>query len=274
MNTRWNIRISLVALLLLTSFSLKGEELKPNLALRVGEELNYKVKYSIMTLGSLNFKILGRDTLHGRPVYHCILYINSDVPFVTIHDIYESWMDEEIYSHRFFAYERKKNYTLFTSYDIDYNKKEIRIIEKKMTESDTVITLDSIAVINTDRKIQDGLTILFYARAMAKYKKKMSVPVFVFNELKYTFINFTGERKQVKAKGKKYKAFYLDGWLKFVGIAGIKEGFKGWFSPDAQSIPLRAHMEAFIGHVTIQLDSWNNWEPEMSYGEVSTSGEN
>jgi hypothetical protein len=235
---------------------------EPKLKLQVGEELIYKVKYTFLTLGTLKFQILSKDTIDNRPVYHCILYMDSNpsLPFVNLHDIYESYIDEDIYSRRFLAWEKKSDHTIFTQYDMDYEGRQVHIIEKKMTETDTTVILDSTAVLDTPRKVQDGLSILFIARALVKNKKMMSVPVFAFNELKYTFINFTGEQKKMEVNDQKYKAYYLDGYLKFVGIAGVKEGFKGWFSPDEQSVPLKAHMEAFIGHVTLQLESYKNWE--------------
>lgn len=256
------ISVTVSIILFFNIYSIAADNPKPDIQIKIGEELQYKVKYSVFTLGSLRFQILDRDTLKNRPVYHCILYIESNpsLPFVNINDIYESWMDEDIYSHKFLSYEKKSDETLFTQYDMDYERNVVHITEKVFTETDTVLQLDSIAVLDTDRKVQDGLTLLFYARAMSKHNKKISVPVFAFNELKYTFINFTGERDKVEAAGEKYKAYYLDGWLKFVGIAGIKEGFKGWFSPDKQRIPLKAHMEAFIGHVTLKLDTYSNWE--------------
>jgi hypothetical protein len=262
------IRILLLALFLSFINIHANNNLQPQIKLKVGEELNYKVKYSLLTLGSLKFKILDKVTLNNRPVYHCKLFIDSSVPFVAVHDVYESWMDEDVYSHRFYSWEGKGDHTLFTHYEMNYDDNTVHIIEKKITETDTVLVNDSTAVLGTDRKVQDGLTLLFFARAMAKHEKKMSAPIFAFNDLRYTFINFTGEQKKITAKGDKYKAYYLDGWMKFVGIAGIKDGFKGWFSPDSQSIPLKAHMEAFIGHVTIQLDSWENWNPNEEFGEA------
>lgn len=239
-----------------------GGELKPIIKLQVGEELIYKVKYTFLSLGSLKVQTLEKDTINNRPVYHCILHIDSNpsLPFVNIHDTYESYIDEDIYSHRFLAYERKSDYTIFTRYDMNYENQTVHIIMKTLTKTDTTVTLDSIAALDTPRKVQDGLSILFYARAMVKHKKMMSAPVFAYNALKYTFINFTGEQQKIEVQDVKYKAYYLDGYLKFVGIAGVKEGFKGWFSPDMQSVPLQAHMEAFIGHVTLQLESHKNWE--------------
>lgn len=259
-----NVKVIIVLFILFFAITdiLANNNPKPKLKLQVGEELIYKVKYTFLTLGSLKFQILEKDTIDNHPVYHCILYMDSNpsLPFVNLHDIYESYIDEDIYSRRFLAWERKSDFTIFTQYDMDYEKQQVHIIEKKMTPTDTTLTLDSIAVLDTPRKVQDGLSILFIARALVKNKKMMSVPVFAFNELKYTFINFTGEQKKIEVNDQKYKAYYLDGYLKFVGIAGVKDGFKGWFSPDEQSVPLKAHMEAFIGHVTLQLESHKNWE--------------
>ena len=253
---------AVISLFILTINMASYGQLQPKLKMQVGEELNYKVKYTFLTLGSLKFQILEKDTIDDRPVYHCILYMDSNpsLPFVNLHDIYESYIDEDIYSRRFLAHEKKSDYTIYTRYDMNYEEQNVHIVMKKITETDTTVTLDSIAALDTPRKVQDGLSILFFARAMVKYKKMMSAPVFAFNALKYTFINFSGDQKKIEVQDTKYKAYYLDGYLKFVGIAGVKEGFKGWFSPDAQSVPLQAHMEAFIGHVTLQLDSHKNWE--------------
>lgn len=260
MNKRWRMLIFLL-IIVLTAMGQANDKLKPNIQLQVGEELIYKVKYTFLTLGSLKFQVLGKDTLNGRPVYHCILYLDSNpsLPFVNLHDIYESYIDEDMYSHRFIAYEKKSDHTIFTQYDMDYENQQVHIVIKKMTESDTTLTLDSTAVLHTPRKIQDGLSVLYFARAMVKQKNMVSAPVFAYNELKYAFINFTGKQKKVEVDDSEYKAYYLDGQLRFVGIAGVKEGFKGWFSPDMQSVPLQAHMQAFIGHVTVLLESHKNW---------------
>jgi hypothetical protein len=51
---------------------------------QVGEELYYKVKYAFLTVGSLYIQVLGKDTVHNRPVYHCRLEMKSTpaIPFV------------------------------------------------------------------------------------------------------------------------------------------------------------------------------------------------
>jgi len=233
-----------------------------------GEELFYKVRYAFLTVGSLHLQVLDKDTVHNRPVYHCKLHMKSSpaIPFVNLDDIYESYIDaEEVYAHIFIAYQQDGDHTLFTRYDFDYNAGKMGILVKKFFKDDTVLVLDSTAAVS--QKVQDGLSLLYYARANAKRNNPQDVPVFAYNKLRDTFINFTGKTEEVKSKGAKVDGYYLDGKMKFVGIAGVKEDFKGWFSPDAQSVPLHAKMKAFLGSVRLNLDWWKNWEGGSMLGE-------
>lgn len=258
----------LITLLFRTTAYSQPEVSATDFKWQVGEELTYKVKYLFLTLGSLRFQILEKVEIDGRPAYHCRLYIDSNpqLPFVSIHDIYESYIDEEVYSHQFYSYERKSDHTVYTAYQMDYEKNRVHIIIEKWSETDTTRLLDSTAVI--PEKVQDSLSLLFFARASVKHAAQMDVPVFAFNEFKYAFINFTGEKR--KKNG--IEGYYLDGRLKFVGIAGIKEDFKGWFSVDPQSVPLFANMKAFIGSVGIDLKGWKNWEaPPLVAERISNS---
>lgn len=236
---------------------------------QIGEELVYKVRYAFLTVGTLHFWVLDKDTVRNRPVYHCKLQMRSSsaIPFVHIDDIYESYIDEDMYAHIFWAYEQNGDHILTTKYDFDYDAGKIQITVQKFFENDTVLVLDSTAAVSD--KVQDGLSLLFYARANAKNAAPQDVPIFAFHKHKSTFINFTGQTDDVKAKGAKVGGYYLDGKMKFVGIAGIKEDFKGWFSPDAQSVPLFARMKAFLGSVRLTLEWWKDWEGGKILGDSS-----
>jgi hypothetical protein len=132
-------------------------------------------------------------------------------------------------------------------------------MEKRFKDSDrTELVLDSTAAL--DGVVQDGFSLLYYARANVDKRDTTEVTVFTFNAFNQTAINFTGMLSEVKAKDKKVYGYYLDGKMKFVGIAGIKEDFKGWFSQDTQRVPLKAKMKAFIGSVNVYIDEWKNWD--------------
>lgn len=227
---------------------------------QVGEFLHYDVKWSLFYLGSLKLTVLEADTVHGRLVYHCRINIDSnpDLPFVKLHDIYESYIDaQQVYSHIFISYERKGDYTIYTRYDFDYDQGQVIIHIENQYPGHSETVLDSIVKI-PDR-VQDSLSLLYYARAMVKNNTRIAVPVFAYNQLDTTIIRFTGSQKQINVLGKKTSGFYLDGRLKFVGIAGVKEGFRGWFSLDPQRVPLKAYMKAFVGSVRIVLKNWKHW---------------
>ncbi len=225
---------------------------------QVGEDLLYKVKYSFLTVGTLHFQILKRDTLHGRPVYLCRMHMKSSgIPFINFDDVYESYIDEEVYSHRLESWEKQSDHILYTHYEMNYADRKIYMHMEKRFETDTVAILDS-SVALTER-VQDGLSLLFYARANVKKKQGEDVTVFSFNDYRKTFINFTGKLEEVKSKGKDVMGYYLDGKMKFVGIAGLKEDFKGWFSPEPQHVPLHAKMKVIVGSVRLNLEEWKNW---------------
>lgn len=225
---------------------------------QVGEELFYKVKYSFLTVGTLRFNVLSKDTLRGRPVYHCRMHMKSaGIPFVNFDDIFDSYIDEAMYSHRLESWEKEGDHILHTIYDMNYKDSTIYMKMTREFKDDTIAVLDSTTklIANT----QDGLSLLFFARANVRKKISEDVMVFSYNVYRKTFINFTGGLKEVKARGKKVPGYYLDGKMKFVGIAGLKEGFKGWFSAEPQHVPLHAKMKVIVGSVRLNLEEWKNW---------------
>jgi hypothetical protein len=226
-----------------------------------GEELFYSVKWGFITLGKLHLQTIEADTLNNSKVFLCRMYVDSSpyLPFISIHDIYESYVDSSrMYSHRYLSYEDKGDYILYTEYVFNYPEHQVMMKIEKRGDEKIVLLLDSVTTIS--EKVFDGLSILYFARAMSKKNEYLTVPVFIYNKFEYADIHFTGTQKILQVKNQKLSGFYLDGLLKFVGFAGLKEGFRGWFSPDRQSIPLKALMKAFIGHVKIELREWKNWK--------------
>ena len=235
---------------------------------QVGEELVYSVKWTFITLGELRLQVLSHDTVNSRPVYHCRIHMDSNpsVPFITLHSIFDSYIDADgFYSHIFLSYEQENDYVLYTRYDFDYTQNVVKIIIEKQYKDKVVRTLDSLVAI--PEKVEDSLSMLYFARAMAKNKLQMEMPVFAYNKFEKTHINFTGEQRKTEANNSKVSGYYLDGKLKFIGIAGVKDEFRGYFSTDPQSVPLKAYMKAFIGNVKIEIKEWKNWAGDTIFSE-------
>lgn len=238
-----------------------GITLETDFLWQPGEELFYSVKWSFLTLGKLHLQTIEADSLNNSKVFFCRMYVDSNpyLPFINIHDIYESYIDSSgMYSHRYQSYEDKGDYILYTEYDFIYPEDQVRMKIEKRGNNKIELLLDSVTTIS--EKVFDGLSILYFARAMSKKNIYLSIPVFIYNKFEYTDVRFTGTQEILQIKNQKIPGFYLDGRMKFVGFAGVKEDFQGWFSPDGQSIPLKALMKAFIGNVKIELREWKNWK--------------
>lgn len=245
----------------LTSNTFSNDNQQSSFQWKIGEELNYRVKWLSFTVGTIKSQIVEKDSLNGRPVYHCRTSIDSNpsLPFVDLHEVYDSYIDEDLYSHAFNVLIKKADYNYLVFHDIDYTRKEVRIVANKCTETDTSVIMDSTIVIHD--KIQDGTSVLYYSRAMSDRKIFVEAPVLNYKQIKPAQIIFKGKRHSVKLKDENLPGYYVEGLLKFVGIGGVKDDFRGWFSADAQRVPLEAEMKASLGSIKIELESWKNWNP-------------
>ncbi len=249
----------------ISQVELPPEEIAPIFKWQVGEDLVYKVKWSFLTIGTLRFRVVEKTEINGTPVYRCRLHIDSnpDLLFLNIHDLYESYIGEDMFSHAFESWERRSDHVLYTRYQMDYQQMKMLIFMQKWFKQDTVTVMDSVVTLHS--KVQEGISIFYYARAMVKHQGRVTLPVWAYFKFSNARMNLYGETRNVKVRGETVQGYYLDGNLKFVGIAGLREGFKGWFSPDSQSVPLKAYLKAFIGNVKVELERWRGWDARQVF---------
>jgi Protein of unknown function (DUF3108) len=234
-----------------------------NRNIQVGEELTYVVKYSVMKLGEVRIKVKEKKTVNGKTYYVTNAYIDSysGVPFVNLHQVYESFVDTNIYSDFFKALIKSDDYTSYTEYDFNYRKSEIHI--KKGKVNPPQIWTDSTTSVN--KKYQDGLSIFYYARMNIGKVKSVDVPCFVNENKVFTKLNFydTVESVSVDAVDYEVACMKLDGETNFISVFGLTGYFEGWFSADEAAIPLVAKMKVIIGNITLELLSWKRegWKP-------------
>ena len=162
----YRVTFTFIIILLVSFNSFANDAEKPAFKWQVGEELFYKVRYAFFTVGSLHFEVVEKDTFRNRPVYHCkmLMKSNPSIPFVPeLESSYESLIDEDVYAHLFWSIEKHKDHYLHTRYDINYDTGIIHIRMEKQFPADTVVVIDSSAAVT--EKVQDGLSLLYYARA-------------------------------------------------------------------------------------------------------------
>jgi hypothetical protein len=227
----------------------------------VGEDLTYVVKYAFFNLGEVRIKVLEKTKINNTTVYKTIAHIDSypDLPIVSMHQIYESYIDSSLFPLIFFA-EIFGDDTIFVEYNF---REHSRIDMKKGKYNSSRLWLDSTTYINN--RMQDGLSILFYARMNFGEQRTITVPCFVNEKEEKTVINFFDESEPVSIDAVDYEidCRRLDGRTDFVSIYGLTGEFEGWFSNDSFSVPILAKMNVIIGSINLELIKWNDklWNP-------------
>ncbi len=243
----------------------------PDGLFQLGEELVYEVSYFFIDLGTITARVVAIDTV-GENVYYktdCKIQSYEGVPFVSLLTIFESTMDQHLRSVSFSAREPVKDTTWkYITYTYDFSRDVVYIMDRI---GDRIVEerVDTIALKN--RAYQDGLSILYFARACADRSFSLDVPTLIYHDTSFTRINFGRERTSVKIEAVNYPVdvVRVDGEAGFTGIFGLTGGFRGWFSNDAAHVPIFAKLHVLIGNVNVELIQWSrkNWTPPKYNGE-------
>ncbi len=231
--------------------------------LEVGEEITYVVRYYFLKLGQIRLIVKDKKNADGKNYYSTIAYIDSysGIPFVNLHQIYESKLNEKYFSEFFRGTVRGDEYTTFTEYYFDYKKETVRV--KKGKKAPYQLWNDSTSFAKT--MYHDGLSIFYYARMHTGVKNSVSLPCFVKEERVFTKVNFYKERMPIEIDAVDYEidCVRLDGSTDFVSVYGLTGYFEGWFTNDSHAVPIVAKLNVLIGRVTVELIKWKkkDWSP-------------
>lgn len=229
----------------------------------VGEELTYVVSYLFFNLGEIKIKVVDKIQEPDKTVYKTIAYIDSyrGIPFVDLHEVYESIFDQRLYSYWFRELIKSGSKIDFVTFNFDYPNKRV-IFEKGDFLKNITKEVDTLKI---DTLSQDGLSLFFLARAYLFSKDTVITPTIMIGQKGNAVINFYGARKSVKIKSVDYPIDVIEfnGKANFVGVYGFTGGFEGWFSNDEARVPIMAKLKVLIGKVKVELIEWKkkNWQP-------------
>lgn len=235
----------------------------PDSVFQVGEELSYNVSYGSFDIGRVRITTLDRVTSGGRVAHKAIAYIDSykGIPFVDLHSVYSSQIDQGAYSTLFNARMKEDEGWREWTYRFDYPRRSV-FIDEGFWKQNTIVRRDTLRL---DTLSQDGLSLFFLARKYLYSHQKMIVPTYVREKRGKTAIDFDGElsKEEIDAVGYPIDVIHFEGEAKFVGVFGLTGGFEGWFSNDAARVPVLAKMKVIIGNIRIELISWKRagWTP-------------
>jgi hypothetical protein len=236
--------------------------------IHVGEELTYEVSWWFIKIGTIRTKMLSSESIKNSTRYTAIAYIDSysGIPFVNLHSIFQTIMDRECFSQSFTAWEKEGEHWRILRYDFD-RQKGFLLMEKGIVDSPykTDAQIEHVGTVQIQSKTQDGLSLLYFARANVKSGKPIAVPTMVDGSRGTTYLNFYNKRTSVSIAAVRYPidVIEFDGTAEFTGIFGLTGPFKGWFSNDTAQIPIQAEMNVILGTIDIELKQWNRngWNP-------------
>ena len=233
-----------------------------------GEELTYEVGYMLLKLGTIVSRVTAIDTVKGKIHYHteCLARSYKGVPLVSLWTKFQSSVDERFGSVSFSTKERMKD-TLHKYINYTYPRnRDVVFVSERIGNKPVPVNYDTLSL--DGKRWQDGLSLLFYARAFATQRFTDRVPVLIYRTKATTTINFgvKEEPQEIDAVPYPIRTVKLDGETGFTGIFGLTGGFEGWFSKDGAAVPIYAKMHVIIGSVSIELISWKKpgWKPPRS----------
>ncbi|HEX9614745.1 MAG TPA: DUF3108 domain-containing protein [Bacteroidota bacterium] len=238
----------------------------PPAMLVVGEELQYKVSYTIFNLGRIIVRVVDRQERNGRVVYRAQAIIDSapGLPFVDLHIRFTSEFDEELFSYEWIAEDSTEEKTEVRRLTFDYDSSRV-FVEKGTKTAERSVQFDSRDTVSITEKCQDGFTLFFFARNHVRQKATMNTPTFIEKEQVNTFFNFTNaiEEEEIDSVEYPIEVVEFEGRADFVGVFGLTGGFEGRFTNDDASVPIVAWMKVILGSIKVTLDQWKRpgWMP-------------
>jgi hypothetical protein len=256
-------RLAFVVMALVVCFTLSTPRLAAEDLIYPGEDLTYSVSYLGIPLGTVRSVTEGWTTLGDRKVAKIKIYIDShpSIPFVSLHSIYESYMDPSItYAHRFEANTQVEDGKWeFDQYLFDYGSNKLTIETFRGKQK---IRASSFGI---RKKYNDGSSILFAARRLMYSKKSLQLPTAIMGDTVNTVINFQGliGEQTIDAVNYPIRTVYLNADAKWTGVYGLSGRCEGWFSDDDARIPIVAKMNVYVGSVRLELVKWKrgSWQP-------------
>lgn len=235
--------------------------------LTVGEELNYVVYYGFIKLGEVNMQITDKSVIKDAEVYTAKskMFSYKGIPFVDLDIEFESEIileGKEVYSRRFKAKEKVEGGYVNIEYVFHYDSQYVYV--KKINKGN--VEIDKNIEINKNVKFQDGLSLFYKARINSfTPKDNFMVPVFMNEQETSVEYFFKSEPEEITLSSfdNEIEAVSCNGSAKFTGVFGMNGEFAGWFTRNSARIPLKAQLNAIVGSITLELDSYkrSDWKP-------------
>lgn len=263
--------ILLVLLLLFAGFTEQrtGLPVRDGGAFVPGEELLYQVSWSGITIGTIRLRALPTRRQGGILVCPAEAFINSKegLPFVNVHFRASTEMDSGCFSLGFRSLEQDGDIWIEQGYRCEFGRGIVVVEETE--HPDVLLSEGQLRRRDTLRlqsnQIQDGISLVYFARRLVRETGKLSIPTLSYGQMGATDFDSSRPRAAIRINAirTRVRTVGLTGKLRLKGIFGLSGEYRGWFSDDPASIPVKAEMKVLLGSVKVELVSWSHpgWTP-------------
>lgn len=258
----------LVALLAMASLTGKivSQDTRLQTILQPGEELQYKVRWKFLRLGTLTIRTELVDSSLDHPKYRVVMIVQSNpkLPFVDIDEYNACVMDSDaLMSKEYFGDFRngKDRTEIRTKYDETYGRVFYSVKDINTGKFLATDTLENI------QPYVDGPSLLTYTRWVSHAVGIYNVPTISNGVIQNTRLDFGGEVEMVDVVGVDYevRCRRYEGSADWQGgtSAGFSGKFTGWVSDDEAVVVMKAEMKVLLGSIVLELEQWQRpgWNP-------------
>ncbi len=231
-----------------------------------GEELQYKVKWQFIRLGTLTLRTDSDSALPEGRRYRITLSVESNpqLQFVWIRESNVSWMNAVDLSTDSFLGRHRNGEDIVEVRQRYDPQTRTAFCSKKDLNAGTMLYQDTLP--NSPRFV-DGAALVFAARVLSRSVGEVIIPTMVDGVIHNTILDF-GEAIEplgIGAWDQDIRTRRYSGRAEWTGAtaAGLSGEFTGWLSDDDAAVPIRAEMKILLGSVVLELERWTRpgWTP-------------
>ncbi|HVW94764.1 MAG TPA: DUF3108 domain-containing protein [Mucilaginibacter sp.] len=218
---------------------------------KVGEELDYKLKYGFFTAAEAKIRVGKSDRLFdGKPAFHIVADSKTAGTFDFFYKVrnrYETYVDEKTLEPYFYTENRKEgSYRHTDNVTFDHNT-------EKITAAKGVYPMTG--------KVFDFLSAYYFARSVdisnLHVGDKFSLQYFLEDGVHSMEITYAGKEKMDCSLGTfnclKFNPTIIPG-----RVFRKSSKLYLWITDDNNRIPVKAHVELVVGSVTMDLTGAKN----------------
>ena len=241
---KYGIKLMLSIILILISFS--TEIHGNNLPFRVGETLNYSVKFNFIPAGTAALKVVSADTVNNIPSFHIQYSARTGSladKLFKIRDQVDSWIDEK---------------GLF----IHHQVKTIRQGNYKKNSNTKLFYADSFAIVNNDSipisgTVFDPYSLFYYLRTIPLILGE-TLNMITFDNGSFTDFQLRVEKREsLSGPAGTFKCLVINPFKDGKTLLKNEGDMTIWLSDDARRIPVQILVKLKYGTMKLKLKSFS-----------------